>query len=90
VIKPSDPSQKKSMGWLFCVGVEVVDKSVNNGKHCVLHGACCIKVAPFEYAVLWAEHSVRCVGPHNPVEFGLVKIMNGNRRTLTFVSREQE
>jgi hypothetical protein len=67
------------MGWLVGVGVEVVDESVNDAKHRVLHSACCIKVAPFKYAVLWAEHGVHCIGPHNSVEFGLIRIRNGDR-----------
>ena len=60
MIKPTNLSQKKSMGWLFCVCVGfphkhrkaiVVDKSMNDGEHCVLHRARCIKVAPFWNAV---------------------------------------
>ena len=59
------------MGWLqvVCISKVVTDKSVNNVKRRVLHSACCVKVAPFKYAMLWAEHSVHCIGPHNPVEF---------------------
>jgi hypothetical protein len=90
VIKPSDPSQKKSVGWLICVGVEVVNKCVNNAIRRLLHGACGIKVASFEYAVLGAEYRVHCIGFHDPVQFRLVQIRNGNRRTLTILSRVQE
>jgi hypothetical protein len=91
VVKPTDPSQKKSMGWLVGIGLEVVDESMNDSKHSVLHSACSIKVAPFKNAVLWAEHSMHCIGPHNAVEFGFIQIrnLNGNR-TLTVVSWEVE
>jgi hypothetical protein len=54
---------------LVGVGVEIVDESVNHSKHSVLHRACSVKVAPIKYAVLWAEHGVHCIGPHNAVEF---------------------
>ena len=90
MIKPTDPSQKKSMGWLVCIGVEVVDKSVYDGKHGVLHGACGIKVPPFKYTVLWAEDGMHGVGPHDAVALKLKQRRNGNGKGLTIAFRVAE